>query len=64
MVIHLIDPRCKRYDLSLKLSRHSLQTSTRGEASKIVKDGVKVTREIIKNEVSNKTKDIITEQRK
>ncbi|MCB6232322.1 hypothetical protein LIS90_13805 [Flavobacterium psychrophilum] len=34
------------------------------EASKIVKDGVKVTREIIKNEVSNKTKDIITEQKK
>ena len=34
------------------------------EASEIVKDGVKVTREIIKNEVSNKTKNIITEQRK
>ncbi|OAE92285.1 hypothetical protein SU65_11080 [Flavobacterium psychrophilum] len=34
------------------------------KASEIVKDGVKVTREIIKNEVSNKTKDIITDQRK
>ena len=34
------------------------------EASKVVKDAVKVTREIIKNETSNKTKDIITEQTK
>ena len=30
MVKYLKEPRCKRYDLSFKLSKHSLQTSARG----------------------------------